>query len=127
MNKLVGGTTAVVVFAVGAALALAVPGQANADAPWGAIAYSPSTNGANWGTGPTTKAAEDAAYNQCSTNANDCTAAAWTQTCAAVVTNNQGWGGGTGATREAAIQNANTAQDLGGAPAQTVLAQCLQS
>jgi hypothetical protein len=123
MHKLVSGTTAVVTFAVGAALALAVPGQANADALWDAMSYSPSSGAVGWGTGPTRQAAQDAAYNQCSAKANDC---AWVGDnqggCVALVARGQQWDGGIGTTKDAAIQNAN--QALGGAPGTVVSAQC---
>jgi Domain of unknown function (DUF4189) len=123
MNKVVSGTLA---FAAGAALALAVPAEANADPAFGAMAYSPSKNNAVWGTGPTRQAAQDAAYNQCSANTDDCVWAAWTNGgCAAVVLGGPpGWGGGSGPTTDAAIQSAN--QNMGGAPGQVLSVQCVQ-
>jgi hypothetical protein len=130
MNKLVSGTTAVVALAVGAALALAVPGQANADGLFGAMTYSPSTGTVGWGTGPTRQAAQDAAYDQCSPSADDCTWVAYTQAgipndgCLALVKNNQNWAGGNGSTKDAAIQAAN--QKNGGPPGQVLSAQCVQ-
>src|SRR5271163_4544087 len=123
MNKVLSGTLAV---ASGAALALAMPAEANADRPFGAMAYSPSTNTVAWGTGPTRQAAQDAAYNQCSANTEDCAWAAWTKGgCAAVVQGAPpGWGGGSGPTKDAAIQAAN--QNMGGAPGQVLSVQCVQ-
>jgi hypothetical protein len=121
MNWLLSGATAVV---AGAAFALAVPTEANADALWESMAYSPSTNAFGFGTGPTRQAAQDAAYNLCSATAGDCQAGDTQLGCQAVVTNSQNWAMGDGATRDAAIQTAN--HNLAGAPGRVVSAQCAQ-
>ncbi len=125
MNKVVGGALAV---AAGAAHALAVAAEANADTLFGAMAFSENTQAVGWGTGPTWQAAEDAAFRQCS-NANlkafDCDSAAFTPSpgCVAVVSNGTGWAPGTGATKDAATQAAN--QQLQGGPGQVMSAQCV--
>jgi hypothetical protein len=123
MNKVVRGTLAV---AAGAALALAVPAEANAAPSFGAMAYSPAKGTVGWGTGPTRQAAQDAAYNQCSANTDDCAWAAWTNGgCVAVVQGvPPGWGGGSGPTKDVAIDAAN--QAMGGAPGQVLSVQCVQ-
>jgi hypothetical protein len=124
MNKVVSAMAA---FTAGAALALAVPAEANADPQWGVMVWSPSQSAnaaVNWGTGPTMQVAKDAAFKQCS--ASDC---AWVGTtqggCVALLSNNNGWGGGDGPTKDAAIQGANTDQALGGAPGQVVAIDCV--
>jgi len=125
MNKVVGGALAV---AAGAALALAVSAEANADAPFGAMFFSPNTKAVGWGTGPTRLAAQIAAFGQCAAanpTADDCTSAGWIQGgCMAIVANDQSYTGGKGATKDAAIQDAN--QRLPGAPGQVLTVQCVQ-
>lgn len=119
MKKVVGAA------AVLAAAACWVPAPANADTAYDAMAYSPSTNVVGWGTGATRQAAQDAAYTQCSANTDDCAWAAYSQgECLAVVSNGPNdWGGGHGATEDAAVQDAN--QSKGGTPGQVVAVKCL--
>lgn len=132
MNKLVSGTMAVT---AGAALALAVPAEANADALFGAMAYSPvptpvPTNDVGWGTGPTQQAAIDAAFNQCTAaSGNPACSLVYLPTdggCVALVQRTDGeWIGGLGMTKDAATAAAR--QALGGPPAQqqVVSVQCV--
>jgi hypothetical protein len=99
---------------LGAAVAFGTAGPANADGPWVAAAFSPSTSDVEYSHGLAALPAVQAnAMSGCSRTHGDCTPAGSTQQCMEVAsdTDTRRWDTGYGPSREAAAVDLN--QKLG--------------
>lgn len=101
--------TAALLVAAGAMVAMAGAGTAYGDQWWVAAAYSAKTGGIDIQESNDQGTAIHAALTGCNSDhrTNDCVVAVTSQQCvAAVLADNNKWAGGTGTTRQAAINDA---------------------